>query len=78
MRPGNLRSSLKDVALVEIGNELGEYAVLRLAGLGVNVIKIEPPSGSSSRAVGPFASGALDPEQSFFSSATFEQEERDA
>src|SRR5450755_2365925 len=66
MHPGNQRSSLKDVVLVEIGNELGDYAALLLAGLGVNVIKIEPPSGSPSRAIGPFASGAPDPEQSLF------------
>ena len=66
MHPGNLRSSLKDVVLVEIGNELGDYAALLPAGLGANVIKIEPPNGSPSRTIGPFAAGYPDPEASLF------------
>src|SRR5579863_6614621 len=45
---------------------MGDYATLLLAGLGAEVIKLEPPTGSPSRSVGPFASGARDPEQSIF------------
>jgi crotonobetainyl-CoA:carnitine CoA-transferase CaiB-like acyl-CoA transferase len=66
MHPGNLRSALNDVVLVEIGSELGDYAALLLAGLGANVIKIEPPRGSPSRAIGPFATGVPHTEESLF------------
>jgi crotonobetainyl-CoA:carnitine CoA-transferase CaiB-like acyl-CoA transferase len=63
---GNLRTSLKDVVVVEIGDQVGDYATLLLAGLGAEVIKLEPPGGSPSRAIGPFASATPDLEQSVF------------
>jgi crotonobetainyl-CoA:carnitine CoA-transferase CaiB-like acyl-CoA transferase len=63
---GNLRASLEDVVIVEIGDHLGDYAALLLAGLGAEVIKVEPPKGSPSRSIGPFASEARDPEASVF------------
>jgi crotonobetainyl-CoA:carnitine CoA-transferase CaiB-like acyl-CoA transferase len=63
---GNLRTSLKNVRVVEIGDQMGDYAALLLAGLGAEVIKIEPPEGSPSRSIGPFASSAQDSEQSVF------------
>ena len=63
---GNLRTSLKNVRVVEIGDQMGDYAALLLAGLGAEVIKIEPPEGSPSRSIGPFASTAQDSEQSVF------------
>ena len=62
----NLRSSLDGITLLEIGDQVGDYAALLLAGLGVEVIKIEPPDGSPSRRIGPFASDAQDPEESLF------------
>ena len=63
---GNLRASLKDIVIVEIGDQMGDYAALLLAGLGAEVIKLEPQTGSPSRSVGPFASAARDPEESIF------------
>ncbi len=60
----SLGSSLNDIALLEIGNELGDYAAMLMAGFGVDVIKLEPREGSSSRRIGPFADGNL--EQSIF------------
>lgn len=63
---GNLRTSLKDIVIVEIGDQMGDYAALLLAGLGAEVIKLEPPAGSPSRSIGPFASAARDPEESIF------------
>ncbi len=63
---GNLRASLADVVIVEIGDHLGDYAALLLAGLGAEVIKLEPPKGSPSRSIGPFASESRDPEASIF------------
>jgi len=63
---GNLHASLEDVVIVELGDQLGDYAALLLAGLGAEVIKLEPPTGSPSRSIGPFASAARDPEASVF------------
>lgn len=63
---GNLRTSLADIVVVEIGDQMGDYAALLLAGLGAQVIKLEPPEGSPSRSIGPFAGGTPDPEQSLF------------
>jgi crotonobetainyl-CoA:carnitine CoA-transferase CaiB-like acyl-CoA transferase len=63
---GNLRVSLEDVVIVEVGDQMGDYAALLLAGLGAEVIKLEPPTGSPSRSVGPFASAARNPEESIF------------
>jgi crotonobetainyl-CoA:carnitine CoA-transferase CaiB-like acyl-CoA transferase len=62
----NLRTSLENIVVVEIGDQMGDYAGLLLAGLGAEVIKIEPIAGSPSRSIGPFASAAADPEQSIF------------
>src|ERR1700730_7787427 len=45
---------------------MGDYAALLLAGLGAEVIKLEPPAGSPSRSIGPFASAAHDSEESIF------------
>lgn len=61
-----LGSSLADFTVLEVGNEIGDHAGLLLAGLGANVVKLEPPSGSASRKIGPFASNGRDPEQSLF------------
>jgi crotonobetainyl-CoA:carnitine CoA-transferase CaiB-like acyl-CoA transferase len=63
---GNLGNSLAGLTILEIGDELGDYAAMLLAGLGAEVIKLEPRDGSASRRIGPFASTAPDPEQSIF------------
>jgi len=57
---------LQGVRVVEVADELGEYAGLLLAGLGAEVIKIEPPGGSPTRAIGPFYGDTPDPERSLF------------
>ena len=62
----NLGSSLSDLRILEIGDQLGDYAAMLLAGLGAQVIKLEPPEGSPSRQIGPFASNGPDPERSLF------------
>jgi crotonobetainyl-CoA:carnitine CoA-transferase CaiB-like acyl-CoA transferase len=62
----NLRASLGGLKLLEIGDQLGDYAALLLSGLGAEVIKIEPRDGAASRQIGPFAAGTQDPEQSLF------------
>lgn len=63
---GNLGTSLSGFTLLEIGDQLGDYAAMLLAGLGAEVIKLEPRDGSASRRIGPFASTAPGPEQSIF------------
>ena len=66
MSDNNLCASLKNIVLVELGDQMGDYAALLMAGLGTEVIKLEPPEGSPSRSIGPFASATPDPEQSIF------------
>jgi len=63
---GNLSNSLAGLTILEIGDQLGDYASMLLAGLGAEVIKLEPREGSASRRIGPFASTAPEPEQSIF------------
>lgn len=57
---------LAGLRVIEIADELGEYCGLLLAGLGAEVIKIEPPGGSPTRRIGPFAGDEDDPEKSLF------------
>lgn len=65
--PGNdPRGFLAGVRVIEIADELGEYAGKVLAGLGADVIKVEPPGGETTRAIGPFVGDDPDPENSLF------------
>ena len=57
---------LAGVRVLEIGDEKGDYCGKRLAGLGADVIKVEPPGGSPTRAIGPFYQGRRDPEHSLY------------
>jgi crotonobetainyl-CoA:carnitine CoA-transferase CaiB-like acyl-CoA transferase len=45
---------LHGVRVVEVSDPSGEYTGLLLAGMGAEVIKVEPPAGSPSREAGPF------------------------
>ena len=45
---------LAGLRVIEIADERAEYAGLLLAGLGAEVVKIEPPEGSATRRIGPF------------------------
>jgi crotonobetainyl-CoA:carnitine CoA-transferase CaiB-like acyl-CoA transferase len=56
----SLGSALDQLVLLEIGNELGDYAAMLLAGFGTDVIKIEPREGSPSRQLGPFVDGNVE------------------
>jgi crotonobetainyl-CoA:carnitine CoA-transferase CaiB-like acyl-CoA transferase len=55
---------LAGVRVVEVADEQAEYTGLLLAGLGAEVIKIEPPGGSATRRIGPFLGDDGDPEHS--------------
>jgi crotonobetainyl-CoA:carnitine CoA-transferase CaiB-like acyl-CoA transferase len=61
--------ALDGVRVVEFADERAEYAGLLLAGLGAEVIKIEPPSGSPTRTVGPFVADIPGPDRSLFFAA---------
>ena len=58
--------NLADIRVVEIADERGEYCGRVLAGLGADVIKVEPPGGSVTRQIGPFYRDTPDPEGSLF------------
>ena len=57
---------LTGIRVIESGGLLVEFAGKLLAGMGAEVIKIEPPGGSISRQVGPFASDASHAESSLY------------
>jgi crotonobetainyl-CoA:carnitine CoA-transferase CaiB-like acyl-CoA transferase len=57
---------LAGLRVIEIADERAEYAGLLLAGLGAEVIKIEPPEGNSTRRIGPFLEDRPGPERSLF------------
>ena len=50
--------------VIEFGDESIEHCGLLLAGLGAEVVKVEPPEGSPSRRIGPFRNDSGDPEES--------------
>jgi crotonobetainyl-CoA:carnitine CoA-transferase CaiB-like acyl-CoA transferase len=62
MRPG----PLSGIRVVELADEQAEYCGLTLAGLGADVVKVEPPGGSPTRRIGPFYKDQTDPEGSLF------------
>jgi len=57
---------LSGLRVVEVGAPIGEFCGLLLAGLGAEVVKVEPPGGAASRRIGPFAADAPDPDRSLF------------
>ncbi len=61
-RPGPLTG----IRVIEIADEQAEYCGLTLAGLGADVVKVEPPGGSPTRRIGPFYKDKADPEGSLF------------
>jgi crotonobetainyl-CoA:carnitine CoA-transferase CaiB-like acyl-CoA transferase len=57
---------LAGLRVIEVADERAEYAGLLLAGLGCEVIKIEPPEGNATRRIGPFLNDEPGIEQSLF------------
>jgi crotonobetainyl-CoA:carnitine CoA-transferase CaiB-like acyl-CoA transferase len=56
--------ALGDLRVLEVGDESGEYAGRLLAGLGADVVKLEPPDGAPSRRIGPFYEDVPHPDRS--------------
>ena len=57
---------LAGVRVIEIADERAEYTGLLMAGLGADVVKIEPPEGSATRRIGPFLDDKPGPERSLY------------
>src|SRR3981081_1497416 len=57
---------LNGVRVLEVADEQAEYTGLLLAGLGAEVIKVEPPGGNGPRRIGHFYQDRPDPEGSLF------------
>ncbi len=55
---------LTGLRVVEFCDELGQLAGKLLADMGADVIKVEPPSGSSARTIGPFVKDIPGPDRS--------------
>src|SRR5437773_8475111 len=60
------QGALTGLRVIELADEQAEYCGLTLAGLGADVVKIEPPGGSPTRRIGPFYEDREDPERSLF------------
>lgn len=60
------RGALSGVRVVELADEQAEHCGLILAGLGAEVVKVEPPGGNLTRRIGPFYEDREDPEGSLF------------
>ena len=64
---GNAGPGMLDgVRVIEIADERAEYTGLLMAGLGADVIKIEPPGGNATRRIGPFLDDKPGPDRSLF------------
>jgi crotonobetainyl-CoA:carnitine CoA-transferase CaiB-like acyl-CoA transferase len=59
-------SFLPGVRVLELADELGEYCGKLLAGLGADVVKIEPPGGEKTRSYGPFYGDEPHPNRSIY------------
>lgn len=57
---------LDGLRVVEVADETAEYCGLLLAGLGADVVKIEPPEGAPTRRIGPFLDDRPDPDTSLY------------
>ena len=64
--PATQPGSLTGIRVIEMADEQAEYCGLTLAGLGADVLKVEPPGGSPTRRIGPFYQDKPDPEGSLF------------
>jgi crotonobetainyl-CoA:carnitine CoA-transferase CaiB-like acyl-CoA transferase len=56
--------ALADLRVLEASDASGEYAGRLLAGMGAEVVKLEPPDGAPSRRVGPFVHDVPHPDRS--------------
>ena len=68
-------SFLNGLRVIEFADELGEYCGKVLAGLGADVIKVEPPGGEKTRGYGPFYNDDPHPNRTCISGTTISANE---
>ncbi len=66
MTDAGFNGFLGGIRVLEIGGELGEYCGKVLAGLGADVVRVEPPGGERTRAFGPFHHDLAHPDRSLY------------
>ncbi|WP_134700648.1 CaiB/BaiF CoA-transferase family protein [Ammoniphilus sp. YIM 78166] len=59
-------SALEGIKILEVGDQLTQYAGKLLADMGAEVIKVEPSEGAGSRYIGPFYKDETDVNQSLY------------
>ncbi len=57
-------AALEGIRVLELVDESAEYCGRLLAGLGADVVKVEPPEGAPSRRIGPFLDDEPGPDRS--------------
>jgi crotonobetainyl-CoA:carnitine CoA-transferase CaiB-like acyl-CoA transferase len=62
--PEDAPGLLSGIRVMEEADETAEYCGLLLAGLGAEVVKLEPPEGAPTRRIGPFLEDKPGPERS--------------
>ncbi|MGI8549321.1 MAG: CaiB/BaiF CoA transferase family protein [Dehalococcoidia bacterium] len=64
--PIRSQGALSGIRVVELAGQLGEWCGKLLAGMGADLIKVEPPGGSSTRDIGPFVADQAHPDRSLY------------
>src|SRR5712692_3961584 len=64
MEANRAPSVFDDIRVLEVTSEPGQQCGKLFADMGADVIRVEPPQGASSRAVGPFLDDVQDPDRS--------------
>src|SRR6266478_2753704 len=64
--PPPVTGALAGVRVLDLADQQGAFAGKLLAGLGADVVLVEPPEGSPLRSIPPFWQGVEDPERSLF------------
>jgi crotonobetainyl-CoA:carnitine CoA-transferase CaiB-like acyl-CoA transferase len=62
----SMDGALAGLRVLEIADERGEYCGRMLAGMGADVVKIEPPGGAATRRFPPFRADVDDPDGSLY------------
>jgi crotonobetainyl-CoA:carnitine CoA-transferase CaiB-like acyl-CoA transferase len=60
----DLPGALDGYRVIELAGPLGEWCGRLLANMGADVVKVEPPGGGATRAIGPFVEDAPDRDRS--------------
>ncbi|MDE2697097.1 MAG: CoA transferase [Chloroflexota bacterium] len=64
--PSGPQGPMHGLRVVELCEEIGEFAGKLLADMGADVVKVEPPGGSQTRSFAPFLNDEPHPDRSLF------------